>query len=131
MPRVSMSRSLKSRQVGLGTCFFIVAIVAVLCLLMRFTTTPLKQSEMRIREMLISLTPLGMTHDQVLVNVCDRGWLSSNQLEGRPPDVIRGDLGSYMSIDCFPFWTYVTVFWEFDEQGRLCEIRVQKDVDAI
>lgn len=113
-------------------------------------SNPLRRSEEQIRENLLKITPIGTNMEdvvQVVENNKDwtaRGTFDSGYLmiNGRPRqpssysstvDNVVGassmqvDIGEYRTI----FATDVIVFYAFDEEFKLIDITVCKEVDSI
>jgi hypothetical protein len=92
---------------------------------------PLRRSEAGVSSWLAKRTPLGSSEEQVRAVAHQHGWYNPN-LQGSDGltsgPYIRGELGRYWSV---PFYTYVTVFWEFDSSNHLANIRIWKTTDGI
>ncbi len=109
------------------------SIVGVISLVMIITvaTNPLRKSGPKLQLWLQNKTPIGMTFSEVLHEISTKGWFNPKLQgsDGKTPKIyLRGELGRYWSV---PFFTYVTVFWEFGQDNRLNNIRVWKTVDGL
>jgi len=107
-----------------------VGIVSVIVTLVLFSN-PLRKSNSNIQAWLQEKTPLGMSYLEVKKEIEIEGWFNPNSQgsDGKTPKIyLRGELGRYLSV---PFFTYVTVFWEFDQDNRLRNIRIWKTTDAL
>ena len=92
---------------------------------------PLRRSDAGVRSWLAKRTPVGSSSESVHTVAQRHGWYNPN-LQGSDGltsgPYIRGELGRYWSL---PFYTYVTVFWEFDSSNRLATIRVWRTTDGL
>ena len=111
---------------------FAVALAALGLILGGLTVAnPLRRPEAGVSSWLAKRTPLGSSWERVRDVAQQHGWYNPNLQgsDGRTSGpYIRGELGRYWSV---PFYTYVTVFWEFDSSNRLANIRIWKTVDSI
>jgi len=92
-------------------------------------TNPLRWSEKRIRTYIEKQTPIGSSYESVLAYIEKREWYDSRfqGSDGETKGVyLRGEIGRYRVL----FETYVTVFWEFDSDLYLEQIRVWKTINA-
>lgn len=112
-----------------------VIIVAALCVTafgVLLASNPLRRSEASISQWLEKKTPLGSSMSEVRATAMENGWYDAKTHQGSDMRTsgtyLRGELGSYQGM---PWRTYVTVFWEFDEDDRLVLIRVWKDQDTL
>jgi hypothetical protein len=107
-----------------------VAIALVVIVGCGMFNNPLRQSEAGVRDWMLKQTPLGTTSQEVRSIAEHHGWFNPN-LQGSDGHTsgpyLRGELGRYWSV---PFYTYVTVFWEFDSSNRLANIRIWKTTDG-
>jgi hypothetical protein len=101
---------------------------------------PLRQPEAAIRANLLREAPLGGTTAHVEAMIQRHGWRLSYPLANtgfddqrtRPARQtgakhLRASLGDYQDI---PWEANVTVFWGFDQSGRLIDLWVWKTWDA-
>jgi len=91
---------------------------------------PLRRPDAGVRAWLLNRMPLGSSSQEVRAYAEKQGWFNVNRQgsDGHTSGTyIRGELGRYRSIR---FYTYVTVFWEFDSSNRLAEIRIWKTTDG-
>ena len=111
---------------------FIIGIILLIAALVGCAAfNPLRRSEPSIRHWLEKTTPLGGTIDQIRAIAIQHGWYNANSQgsDGYTTGTyIRGELGDYQGI---PFVTSVTVFWEFDANNRLSNIRIWKTTDGL
>ena len=108
----------------------------------------LMKSDRRIRKDILKLTPIGSSMEEVVKVVennekweidwiwDNRGYgIDKNGIPGEPDEdsnlvgakSISADIGCYY----IPLKTYVTVYWGFDENSKLIEIAVRKDIDTL
>lgn len=115
-------------------------LAAVLTLLMA-SGCDLRRSESSIRTVLLEKAPLGSSMNDVRSLIQAESWEVAYDDESRgfldqrvrPSKVvgsasIRAELGSYQGL---PWRVYVTVFWGFDNEGRLIDVWVWKTLDAL
>ena len=117
--------ALKRRHLVIALALFGLTVLG--CLL----ASPLRRSEAGVSAWLAKRTPIGSSSETVRNVAQGRGWYNANLQgsDGRTSGpYIRGELGRYWSM---PFYTYVTVFWEFDSSNRLANIRVWKNTDGL
>ena len=111
---------------------FAVALAAIVLVLGGCAVAnPLRRSQTAISSWLAKRTPLGSSSETVRAVAQQHGWYNPN-LQGSDGHTsgpyIRGELGRYWSV---PFYTYVTVFWEFDSSNHLANVRIWKTTDAL
>ena len=92
-----------------------------------------------IREYLLELTPIGTSIEDVLEVIYkneewridrinyEQGYIEETRIIGEKS--IRVMIGEYKKS--FDFYTAVEVSWGFDENSKLIDIYVRKDVDAL
>jgi hypothetical protein len=108
---------------------------------------PFLWSESRLREKVLSQTPIGSTHEQVLKTIELQGWLPMGrnqavvenhgylqQFDGAPPvsrgvTSIAGYLGAHYESILTP--THVSAYWGFGKDGRLTDVWIWKVTDSI
>ena len=103
---------------------------------------PLRKSEELVRESILELTPIGTNMSEVILAIKNNerwDWSGHiNHTSGYPTDAsrnafvgkqsIRVNVGKYLTLkNIIPFDTFVVVFWGFDEDSDLVDIRVWKD----
>jgi hypothetical protein len=94
-----------------------------------------------LREVVLAKTPIGTSMDDVRSRVVDSNWhlMSFDEQRGfldqrarRATTIgskhIRASAGDYQG---FPFQVNTTIFWGFDDTGRLIDIWVWQTVDAL
>ncbi|WP_143069627.1 hypothetical protein [Halopseudomonas yangmingensis] len=114
----------------------LIGAIIVLCIVFLMWSNPLRESEENIRNYVLERTPLGSDFSEVLTVIRENKWtvIFVNESSGfyhqgrKEPTVIgqksiRASLGDYQDI---PFRANVTVFWGFDDEGRLLDIWVWK-----
>jgi hypothetical protein len=88
---------------------------------------PLRRSPEKIRASVLKESPLGTSRERVdaLVNNrgWSRGWTNDGPADYADPSWISAFLGKYSD---YVSETMVYVFWKFDKDDRLIEIRVIK-----
>ena len=112
-----------------------------------YAVAPFLWSESRLREKVLSLTPIGSTHEQVLKTIELQGWLPMQmkqaevenhgylqQFPGAPPvevgfTSIEGYMGAHYESLLSP--THVSVHWGFGKDGRLTDVWIWKVTDSI
>jgi hypothetical protein len=108
-----------------------VLIVMVTAVLARVASNPLRRCDGDLRAWLLTRTPLGSTSNQVRVAVETRGWYTDRfkSTEPRPAHdpFIAGELGGYQG---FPWYVFVSAFWELDSSNCLADIRIRRIHDA-
>jgi hypothetical protein len=111
---------------------------------MRAFINPLTQSDDKIRERMLSQFPVGTKMDEVVQFATnEKGWsdLKIDDTNGYYKDVVLGEivgqkhisvyLGTYRDIKNFYFNTDVQVFFGFNENSELVDIRVRKMSDSL
>ena len=112
--------------------FLIVAVIGVAAIIvLRMASDPLRQSDAKLRAWLLTRTPLGASSNEVLMTVKSHGWYTDGFKSTLPRPAtdpfIAGDLGGYQGL---PWYTFVSVFWEFDSNNRLVGIRIRRIHDS-
>lgn len=100
-----------------------------------------RRPDAALHEVVFGKTPLGSSMEEVRTVVQQEGWelrrfdtqRGFHDQRARPDRVsgakhIQANLGDYQSL---PFTANVTVFWGFDETGRLIDVWVWKTVDGL
>ncbi|MCL2672288.1 MAG: hypothetical protein FWF10_09690 [Clostridiales bacterium] len=136
---------MKTTWIFLFAALLIIIIALTLIFSLHSGRINLRKSNEDIREDLIEITPLGMNMEDVLKVIegnrkWELEWARDNYGYGISPDgpgeghaesvgvkSIRACIGEYGFI----FRTYVVVYWGFDEDSKLIDIAVRKDVDAL
>jgi hypothetical protein len=112
------------------------AILALVLAILAFMATPVvlnpwRRSDASIRARLISLTPLGSSIDEVRPILDRHGWNELGYQKTQPPPAqkpfLGGAVGGYQGI---PWYTTVRAFWEFDENDKLKDIRIDRWEDS-
>jgi hypothetical protein len=119
----------------------VTVLVAVTVALVWAARNPLRRPEAEIRADLLREAPLGSSTAQVETMIRRHGWKLSGPLANtgfydqrtRPAretgaQHLRASLGDYQDI---PWEANVTVFWGFDQSGRLMDIWVWKTWDSL
>lgn len=114
----------------------VVAVLMILLLAVYVVSNPLRRSDNYLRGRFLNDTPIGTSMNDVIsyirkkeyriVNISDSGFPDKNSKYVGYRS-IRVDLGDYNTI----LTTNVTVFWGFDEESKLIDVRVWKTVDAL
>lgn len=108
----------------------IIILVIVMLFVAFIWSNPLRRPEQSIRNWLEKTTPLGSSLTEVRVTASQPGWYDA-RFQGNDgcstDNYIRGELGEYQGL---PFITSVSVFWEFDENDQLANIRIWKNRDG-
>ena len=119
---------------------FFVFIFLLICILV-YLSNPLAKSELSIEQYVLEITPMGSNFDEVLSSIGNKNWklnfsnesagfyhqgIQPNRIVGEKS--IRASLGSYQGV---PFKTDVTVFWGFDNSGKMTDIWVWKTRNGI
>ena len=94
-----------------------------------------------IRMLLLEETPIGTPIEDVRKSIAAHGWVTDpahqenlgfHKDEGASRVIgsysIHASLGSHRGI---PFRVFVSAYWGFDKDGKLTDIRVRKDADAL
>jgi hypothetical protein len=118
-------RTLRKRIVG------IIVGLALTAMLIAVVTNPLRKPETSIKLWLQEKTPLGTSLTNVQRTIDSEGWYNPKHQgsDGYAPEIyLRGELGGYWG---FPFYVSVTVFWEFDKDRILRNVRILKTVDGV
>jgi len=114
-----------------------VLVIALGLYVINCLTNPLRQSEEQIREDILAHTPIGSSVEEVIRVIEgneDWDWIGRVDQVGFPTGTgshigeqsIHVFKGQYGSV----FMTNVSVFWGFDENLDLIDIRVRKTVDG-
>lgn len=117
-------RFMRRRFLGLAGVAIVAALLSIAW------TDPLRRSDAGVESWVLKRTPLGSTVLEVRDVATAQGWFDPNlqASDGRTTgEYLRGSLGDYWSI---PFMTNVTVFWNFDEVGKLSSVRVWRTTDG-
>ncbi|MCK5612726.1 hypothetical protein KAR91_63220 [Candidatus Pacearchaeota archaeon] len=127
-------------QINKKTLIIGLVVISATILLAMFSN-PLRRSESWIQTYVLNITPLGSSFDDVAQIIEKQGWEVAYKSkehgfrdQGSCPEKIvgsmsiRASLGDYRGI---PFKANVTVFWGFDEEGKLIDIWVWKTWDGI
>jgi hypothetical protein len=114
-----------------------IAVVAVLVIVLLITAAmanPLRKSDRAISAWLLGRTPCGSSIDDVRAFLDKRGWNEPGYHRTRPAPAVEpflgGTIGSCHELRRFPWTTFVQAFWEFDREGRLVNIRIQRTIDS-
>lgn len=115
---------------------FVIVLIGLVGLVFLVFSSPLRQSEERIREDILMMTPLGSKFEYVLSILSKEKWEIRYVSESKgfyhqgviPPKgvgdkSIKAFLGSYQGL---PFKASVVVYWGFDADGKLIDIWVWK-----
>lgn len=105
---------------------FILVIPCLIALAVFVSASPLRRPESSIQSWVEKETPLGSSLAEVQAEATRRGWYDprTQGSDGRTSGTyLRGLLGEYRGL---LFVTSVTVFWEFDSNNRLANIRIWK-----
>jgi hypothetical protein len=111
---------------------------------MKIVFNPLMRSDEEIRKQMLSQLPLG-THMNEVVHFSrnKKGWsdLKIDDLNGFYKDIVLGEIvgekhisvyiGEYRKITEYYFITDVQVFFGFNENSELIDIRVRKMTDSL
>ncbi len=97
----------------------------------RVGSNPLRQPDADLRAWLLTKTPLGSSSNEVRTAIERLGWYTDGYATtqprpGRDP-FIAGELGGYQG---FPWYTFVSAFWEFDSSNRFVDIRIRRIIDS-
>ena|ERR1041384_270445 len=94
-------------------------------------SNPLRQSDGNMRAWLLAKTPLGTSSNEVRSVVGRLGWYTDGYATTQPRPArdpfIAGELGGYQG---FPWYTFVSAFWEFDSGNRLADVRIRRIIDS-
>ncbi|MCL2578168.1 MAG: hypothetical protein FWE27_09000 [Defluviitaleaceae bacterium] len=121
----------------IGLSFLGLILIVVSFFAIRYALNPLRHSDVRIRENILKLTPIGSTIEDVIQviesneawewngRIADIGYQThSNTTALTGAQSIRVTLGTYSN----GFIVYVVSFWGFDEEGILLDVRIWKAV---
>lgn len=110
---------------------FALLILAIVWQTLRIAANPLRQNDVTVRNSLLQLTPLGTSRGDVETILKARGWdvPAVNAREPDPPQLV-GKLGGYQPLEHFPWPVLVYAFWDFDSDGRLQEVRIERMIDS-
>lgn len=112
--------------------FFVIATAAIAILVVAvISANPLRRSDASVRAWLLTTTPLGSGLDDVRTVLEQHGWHDEVFQRTQPPPAsepfLGGEIGSYQGL---PWHTSVRAFWEFDSNGRLADIRIERLLDS-
>jgi hypothetical protein len=103
--------------------------VAIAC--WQLASNPLRKSDATVQEWLFSKTPLGSRIDEVRPFLDQHGWNDPRFQKTWPRPAkepfLGGEIGSYQGL---PWWVSVRAFWEFDDDGRLTNIQIERTYDS-
>ena len=128
----------------------LVRVLITICMLFLIgcsTVGPLCRSDERIRASILRQTPIGCTSDQVRAFIKQHGWPIDYEsrdrgfMKRRPgcnethsvevgSSAIRCVLGDTRFV-FFPFVTTKLAYWGFDQSGRLIDVWVDQETDAL
>lgn len=119
----------------LGLLVIVLGVVIISC-----SSNSLRKSETEIRDAILELTPIGTSMDDVIRVIESYGkweWGGHISPNGFPTDAsgntrigeqsIRVTIGTYKNF----YKTFVVVFWGFDGDSNLIDIRVRKDIAGV
>ena len=99
-----------------------------------FWRNPLRKPDAEVRDWLLTQTPLGLSQGEVRAFLDNRGWNEPGHHKTIPPRAnepfLGGAIGHYQDLKNFPFRTTVRAFWEFDSDGKLVDIRIDRWIDS-
>lgn len=110
-------------------------------------SNPLRRSVISIRENALKAVPIGSNEEALKMTAKAKGWhnlirfkaqnhkLGLNDGSGMDPGIgsvdgeilYRVNLGNYSNL----FKIYVESYWIFNADGKLTELRIQKELDAL
>jgi hypothetical protein len=115
----------------LWTCFGIAVLVGFCsCCVLPAVFNPARRSDESIRTELLEATPLGSSKEVVDL-YAKKHFRQDNFFHWRDTDegqVLQVFYGSY--LDHFPLATCVRATWQFDAEGRLSDVHVERWVDG-
>ena len=112
------------------------AVLAVVALIAGFagvaiSNDPIRQSDTDVRQWLLSKTPTGSHFSDVSSFLEHNGWHDERYQQRIPAPAAQpflgGEIGNYQGI---PWHTSVRAFWEFDDDGRLLDIQIERIKDS-
>jgi hypothetical protein len=110
--------------------FFLTAI-AVIVTAAQIALNPVRGSDAEIRTWLFTVTPLGSDQRKVQAALDERGWHQPGYQQTLPLPATKpflgGEIGGYQG---FPWYVFVSAFWEFDENDQLADIRIRRIIDC-
>ena len=120
-------------------CVLIVIILIVLAVTVIIMSNPLRRSAKNMRKDILELVPIGSSMEDVIKVIESKeewewkGYIApvGYPLEGNSyisigEKSIRAELGQYQGLRWSFLKVYVTVFWGFDENDKLIDVRVRK-----
>jgi hypothetical protein len=94
-------------------------------------SNPLRKSDAELRTWLLKKTPIGSSKTTVSKTLDPIGWNDPRYQRMWPSPATKpflgGPLGGYQG---FPWYVTVSAFWEFDDDGRLKNIRIDRVYDS-
>jgi|ERR1700722_4689883 len=121
-----------------------VAAISVLLLVGCSAIGPLSRSDEKIRASVLQQTPLGCSWEEVHAFIKQHDWpiiYESRDKGLRQKSASRGEVVIGIgTVECelgvthfvlFPFHTDVLAYWEFDKNGRLTEVWIDQQTDAM
>jgi hypothetical protein len=112
-----------------------VAIGLIIALLITAAmANPLRKSDAALSAWMLAQTPRGSSINDVRIFLDKRGWNEPGYHKTLPAPAaepfLGGTIGSCHELRRFPWTTFVQAFWEFDHDGRLVNIRIQRTIDS-
>ncbi len=99
---------------------------------------PFRRSEESIKEYMLKKVPLRTDIDEVIEttkfksNIQDhRGYNDKKTKDSIGVIHITTSPAKYISLVGFPFYTHVFIDWGFDEERKLVDIQITKEIDAL
>jgi hypothetical protein len=93
---------------------------------------PLRNSDAEIRPWLLSKTPIGSSRAVVQTTLDPFDWIDPVYQQTSPAPATKPFLGAAIGgYQGLPWHVTVRAFWEFDENDRLKNIRVDRTYDSL
>ncbi len=113
-------------------------VIALGIVVISCSSNPLRKSEADIKTTILESTPIGMDIDDALSVIENNGWttaginhsrgVSSAEIQHLNENVgsksIKADIGRYTTF----FETKVSAWWAFDDDSKLVDVFVRKDI---
>jgi len=132
----------KTNKRGIAKRILLIILSLIFLLVVIVMLNPLRRSQEAIKRSILKQTPISSSMEEVIEVIerkewdvrygdidYNRGYTDRDTYEVVGVKSIRACIGSYS--DFILFTTYVSVFWGFDEEGKLIDVYIWKDISSV